>query len=185
MSACRALPPASTTDPAPTPIRTTSARPAEPALAILDWIRVGLAGNLRDYTFRAVRAHGHRSTGGLQRPADGIHRDPIEAVNYCSVHDNQDLFDAVQLKSSFADSIAARARRQDAVHEPGHARARAFLSSRPATTCCAPKTWTRTATIPATGSTKSTGVVATANWGIGLPDRQPERRTVADHDAAA
>jgi pullulanase len=37
---------------------------------------------------------------------------PIEAVNYCSVHDNQDLFDAVQLKSSFNDSIATRARRQ-------------------------------------------------------------------------
>src|SRR6202012_4624930 len=36
----------------------------------------------------------------------------IEAVNYCSVHDNQDLFDAVQLKSSFTDSIATRARRQ-------------------------------------------------------------------------
>jgi pullulanase len=37
---------------------------------------------------------------------------PIEAVDYCSVHDNQDLFDAMQLKSSFDDSIATRARRQ-------------------------------------------------------------------------
>ena len=33
-------------------------------------------------------------------------------INYCSVHDNQDLFDAVQLKSSESDNIAARARRQ-------------------------------------------------------------------------
>jgi pullulanase len=33
-------------------------------------------------------------------------------VNYASVHDNQDLFDAVQLKSSFSDTIATRARRQ-------------------------------------------------------------------------
>ena len=33
-------------------------------------------------------------------------------MNYCSVHDNQDLFDAVQLKSSYSDSIATRARRQ-------------------------------------------------------------------------
>jgi pullulanase len=32
-------------------------------------------------------------------------------VNYCSVHDNQDLFDAVQLKSSANDSIATRTRR--------------------------------------------------------------------------
>jgi pullulanase len=33
-------------------------------------------------------------------------------VNYASVHDNQDLFDQVQLKSSYSDSIAIRARRQ-------------------------------------------------------------------------
>jgi pullulanase len=33
-------------------------------------------------------------------------------VNYASVHDNQDLFDQVQLKSSFKDNIATRARRQ-------------------------------------------------------------------------
>ena len=42
----------------------------------------------------------------------GYTKAPIEAVNYVSVHDNQDLFDAVQLKSSFSDSIATRARRQ-------------------------------------------------------------------------
>ncbi len=36
----------------------------------------------------------------------------MEDVNYCSVHDNQTLFDAIQLKSSDADNIAARARRQ-------------------------------------------------------------------------
>ncbi len=42
----------------------------------------------------------------------GYTASPIEAINYCSVHDNQDLFDAVQLKSSYSDSIAVRARRQ-------------------------------------------------------------------------
>jgi len=42
----------------------------------------------------------------------GYTKSPIEAVNYASVHDNQDLFDQVQLKSSFTDSIATRARRQ-------------------------------------------------------------------------
>ncbi len=36
----------------------------------------------------------------------------LEDVNYCSVHDNQTLFDAIQLKSSEADNVAARARRQ-------------------------------------------------------------------------
>jgi pullulanase len=42
----------------------------------------------------------------------GYTKSPIEAINYASVHDNQDLFDQVQLKSSYSDTIAMRARRQ-------------------------------------------------------------------------
>ena len=33
-------------------------------------------------------------------------------MNYCSVHDNQILFDAIQLKSNLSDNIVTRARRQ-------------------------------------------------------------------------
>ena len=43
----------------------------------------------------------------------------LEAINYCSVHDDQTLFDAIQLKSAIpgttatgGDSIAQRTRRQ-------------------------------------------------------------------------
>jgi pullulanase len=78
-----------------------------------DWIDVGLTGNLRDYTF--TDSAGSTVTGAQVsyngQPA-GYTKSPIEAVNYASVHDNQDLFDAVQLKSSLSDSIATRARRQ-------------------------------------------------------------------------
>lgn len=78
-----------------------------------DWIRVGLTGNLRDYSF--TNSAGITVTGAQVdyngQPA-GYTATPIESVNYCSVHDNQDLFDAVQLKSSFSDSIGTRARRQ-------------------------------------------------------------------------
>src|SRR5271165_6409139 len=78
-----------------------------------DWIDVGLTGNLRDYTF--TDSAGVTVTGAQVsyngQPA-GYTKSPIEAVNYASVHDNQDLFDAVQLKSSFNDNIATRARRQ-------------------------------------------------------------------------
>jgi pullulanase len=78
-----------------------------------DWIRVGLTGNLRDYTFLA--SSGSTGTGAQVdyngQPA-GYTKTPIEVINYASVHDNQDLFDAVQLKSSESDSIATRARRQ-------------------------------------------------------------------------
>jgi pullulanase len=78
-----------------------------------DWILVGLAGNLRDYSF--TNSAGNTVTGAqvnYNGQPTGYTATPIESVNYCSVHDNQDLFDAVQLKSSLNDSIATRARRQ-------------------------------------------------------------------------
>lgn len=77
-----------------------------------DWIRVGLTGNLRDYSF--IDATGMATTGGkldYQGQPTGYTATPIEAVNYASVHDNQDLFDIVQIKSSAADDIATRTRR--------------------------------------------------------------------------
>jgi len=85
-----------------------------------DWIRLGLAGNLRDFKF--LDSAGATVTGSQinygGQPA-GYAASPIEAVNYCSVHDNQPLFDAIQLKSAIpgttptgGDSIAIRTRRQ-------------------------------------------------------------------------
>ena len=78
-----------------------------------DWIRVGLTGNLRDYSF--VDSTGNLTTGGkldYQGQPTGYTATPVEAVNYVSVHDNEDLFDAIQVKSSEADTVAVRARRQ-------------------------------------------------------------------------
>jgi pullulanase len=85
-----------------------------------DWIRIGLAGNLRDFTFvdsTGATVKGSRVIYGGQ-PA-GYTATPLEAINYCSVHDDQTLFDAIQLKSAIpgttatgGDSIAQRTRRQ-------------------------------------------------------------------------
>ncbi len=78
-----------------------------------DWIRAGLAGNLRDYTF--TDSTGKQVNGGQLdyggQPV-GYTASPVEAVNYVSVHDNQILFDALQLKSAEGDTAAMRARRQ-------------------------------------------------------------------------
>ena len=77
-----------------------------------DWILVGLTGNLRDFSF--TDSSGATVTGAqvnYNGQPTGYTKSPIEAINYASVHDNQDLFDQVQLKSSFSDSIATRARR--------------------------------------------------------------------------
>jgi len=92
----------------------TNANPPSTPLGLYtDWILVGLTGNLRDYT---LTDHTGATVTGAEvnyngQPT-GYTKSPIEAINYCSVHDNQDFFDAVQLKSSFNDSIATRARRQ-------------------------------------------------------------------------
>jgi pullulanase len=78
-----------------------------------DWIQVGLAGNLRNWTFTD---HSGNVVSGAQVNYNGQQAgytaSPVEAVNYCSVHDNQTLFDAVQLKSPLADNPATRVRRQ-------------------------------------------------------------------------
>src|SRR6266404_2933237 len=82
-------------------------------LEYTDWVEVGLAGNLRDWTFTD---HTGATVTGAQvnyngQPA-GYTASPVEDIDYCSVHDNQTLFDAVQLKSSAADDVHSRERRQ-------------------------------------------------------------------------
>lgn len=92
--------------------KATSAQQAD-LLHRTDWIRVGLTGNLRDYAF--IDSSGATTTGGkldYQGQPTGYTASPAEAVNYASVHDNQNLFDAIQLKSSEQDTSATRARRQ-------------------------------------------------------------------------
>lgn len=78
-----------------------------------DWIEVGLAGNLRDWTF--TDHTGATVKGALVnyngQPA-GYTASPVEDINYCSVHDNQTLFDAVQLKSPETNDVHSRERRQ-------------------------------------------------------------------------
>ena len=78
-----------------------------------DWIKVGLTGNLRDYSF--TDSTGATLTGGqldYQGQPTGYTATPVEAVNYVSVHDNQILFDTVQVKAAEGDTAAVRARRQ-------------------------------------------------------------------------
>ena len=65
----------------------------------LDIIRLGMAGNLRDYSL--VNYQGNRVTGQEidynDQPA-GYTAKPVESVNYVSKHDNQTLWDNHQYK---------------------------------------------------------------------------------------
>ena len=78
-----------------------------------DLIRLSLAGALKDYTL--TDALGQAVTGAqlsYMGQLAGYAASPVEDVNYCSAHDNQTLFDAIQIKSAAADTVAMRARRQ-------------------------------------------------------------------------
>ena len=134
----------------------TSAQQSQ-LLQYSDWILVGLTGNLRDYTF--TDSAGATVTGAevnYNGQPTGYTKSPIEAINYASVHDNQDLFDQIQLKSSYSDTIAMRARRQ-VLGMSLVTLGEGFRSIKAATICCGRRIWIRTATTPATGSTRSTG----------------------------
>jgi pullulanase-type alpha-1,6-glucosidase len=76
-----------------------------------DWIRLSLAGNLASYEI--VRPDGNTVPGRLVSyngsPA-GYTADPQENIVYVSAHDNQTLFDAVQVKAPAEATLADRIR---------------------------------------------------------------------------
>jgi len=78
-----------------------------------DWIKVGLAGNLAGY--RLVDRFGNPVSGSQVdyngQPA-GYTADPQEAISYVEAHDNETLFDAIQLKAAPGADLAARVRMQ-------------------------------------------------------------------------
>jgi pullulanase-type alpha-1,6-glucosidase len=78
-------------------------------LRAMDRIRVGLAGNLRDY--RYTGRSGLETRGG-EHDGGGYTADPQETINYVSAHDNETLFDKIQLASPESADAEARLRMQ-------------------------------------------------------------------------
>jgi pullulanase len=76
-----------------------------------DWVRLGLAGTLKDYVF--TDKDGATKTGAqldYNGQAAGYTSDPQEVINYISAHDNQTLFDNNQFKMPTTASLAERVR---------------------------------------------------------------------------
>lgn len=76
-----------------------------------DWIRLGMAGNLENY--QLVDALGKLVPGSdidYNGAPAGYTQDPQENIIYISAHDNQTLFDAIQVKASGDATIDARVR---------------------------------------------------------------------------
>ena len=79
-----------------------------------DQIRIGLAGNLADYTFES--ATGETVSGADIPYGDapaGYTQDPQENIVYVSAHDNETLFDAVALKAPLETPTRERVRMQN------------------------------------------------------------------------
>jgi pullulanase-type alpha-1,6-glucosidase len=77
---------------------------------ITDWIKVGLAGNLAD--FLLVDARGYVLRGDeidYNGAPTGYTADPQENIVYADKHDNQTLFDVVQLAAPAEATVAERA----------------------------------------------------------------------------
>jgi pullulanase len=76
-----------------------------------DWVRLGLAGTLKDYVF--IDKDGNSKKGSEidynGQPA-GYVSDPQEVINYVSAHDNQTLFDNDQFKMPTGASMTDRVR---------------------------------------------------------------------------
>ncbi|HEX8437527.1 pullulanase-type alpha-1,6-glucosidase [Archangium sp.] len=89
----------------------TSDNQREKLLHQADLIRVGLAGNLRDYAL--VNKAGETVKGSqvdYNGQPGGYTVDPQEVITYVSAHDNETLFDAIQLKAPASADLDARVR---------------------------------------------------------------------------
>lgn len=77
-----------------------------------DWIRVGLAGNLKDFSF--INYVGKEVKGKEVLTHDGrpvaYASSPEETINYVSAHDNETLFDIIMLKTARGVSLQERCR---------------------------------------------------------------------------
>ena len=99
------------TDPNESAANGTPAAQRERLLRYHDQIKVGLAGNLRD--FRFVDRTGAEVTGAdvdYNGSPAGYAADPSETITYVDAHDNETLFDALQLKLPTDTTMADRVR---------------------------------------------------------------------------
>ncbi|MBC8078271.1 MAG: pullulanase-type alpha-1,6-glucosidase, partial [Chloroflexales bacterium] len=80
-------------------------------LTLADQIRVGITGNLADYTL--VDSNGHTVTGALvpyHGQATGYAAQPNETITYIEAHDNETLWDVIQIKAAHSATVEERVR---------------------------------------------------------------------------
>jgi pullulanase/glycogen debranching enzyme len=101
------------TDPNGDPVNGSPAEQRERLMRQHDLVQLGLAGNLRSYSF--VSSTGAAVTGeqvDYNGSPAGYTAEPGEAVTYVDAHDNEILYDALAFKLPASTSSADRARMQ-------------------------------------------------------------------------
>ncbi len=77
---------------------------------LTDWIKVGMAGNLKSYLLIDHRGYALRGDEVQYNGAPaGYTEDPQENIVYADSHDNQTLFDVIQLSAPAEATVAERA----------------------------------------------------------------------------
>jgi pullulanase len=93
---------------------TPAAEQKDRLLLAMDQIRVGLTGNLKDYSF--VDRKGATVTGaGVDYNGQpvGYTASPVEGITYAEAHDGHTLFDIIQSKAAASTDVATRVRMQN------------------------------------------------------------------------
>ena len=91
--------------------RRSEAQQRERLIEYMYWIRVGLAGSLRNYQMLNAQGFPAKGTNIFYNTAPAAYTlDPQEAINYVSAHDNETIFDAVQLKAPAEATMTERVR---------------------------------------------------------------------------
>ncbi|MBN8429269.1 pullulanase-type alpha-1,6-glucosidase [Microbulbifer salipaludis] len=83
-------------------------------LTLADKVRISLAGNLADYLLET--SDGTTLTGAeliYNGQPTGYTADPQESINYVAAHDNETLFDGIQIKANSTTTVADRVRLQN------------------------------------------------------------------------
>jgi pullulanase len=79
-----------------------------------DWVKIGLAGTLADFSFVDRFGNNVRAEDvSYHDQRAGYTADPQEIINYVEAHDNETLFDAIQLKAPVATAMSDRVRIQN------------------------------------------------------------------------
>jgi pullulanase len=73
-----------------------------------NWIRIGMAGNLKDYVLNGKKGSEYDYNGSPL----GYAMEPLDTINYAGAHDNETLWDISQYKHPAATTAAERARAQ-------------------------------------------------------------------------